>query len=231
MLLQELREQVLETALRMVADGVAHGAQGNVSALDRESGLIAITPSAIPYANMRVADIDVIDRYGRVVEGQWKPTSETPMHTVFYRERADVGAVVHSHAPYATTFALINTPLPVVLIEAATCLGGPVPVAPYRRPGTEEVGRIALDTMGEGVSVLLAQHGLLTVGASLHEAYDATLAAETTARLVIMARSMGQEPITLDPTEVVFMRGVYLHHYHPTSPAGVVSSTLEPVPA
>ncbi len=216
MLLEELRIQVLATARQMVADGVAHGAQGNVSALDRETGLIAITPSAIPYNQMQIEDVVLLDRHSKVVEGRWKPTSETPMHLIFYHERSDVGAVVHSHAPYATTFALINAPLPVVLIESATCLGGPVPVAPYRRPGTTEVGRIAVETMGAGVAVLLANHGLVTVGADLAQAYDATIAAETTARLVIMARAMNAEPVPFDPDEAAFMRETYLRGYHRT---------------
>jgi ribulose-5-phosphate 4-epimerase/fuculose-1-phosphate aldolase len=213
MLLEELRAQVLETAQRMVSDGLAHGAQGNVSALDRESGYLAITPSAIPYDEMRTDDVCVIDVNGKLIEGSWKPTSETPMHTLFYRERSDIGAVVHSHAPYSTVFAIIDEPIPVVVIETAACIGDHVRVAPYYQPGTEELGRIALDTMGDGVAVLLANHGLLSIGDNLAQAYDATIAAETTARLVIMARSMNAVPITLPREIVASMREGYLHHY------------------
>ncbi len=218
-MLEELRAEVLATCLRMVADQVAHGSQGNISALDSATGLIAITPSAIPYAEMSPDDIAVIDKNGKVVESRWRPTSETPMHTLFYRERSDVAAVVHSHAPYATVFALINSSIPVVLIESAACLGGPVPVAPYRQPGTEEVGRIAMETMKDGVAVLLANHGLLTVGGNLAQAYDSTIAAETTARLVIMARSMNAEPIEMEHGIVAAMRHSYLLGYRPVAVA------------
>lgn len=217
MLLEELRAQVLETARRMVADGVAHGAQGNVSALDRSADLLAITPSAIPYDQMDVQDVVVVDRDGKVAEGSWKPTSEMPLHLAFYRARPDVGAVVHSHAPYATTFALIDAPLPAVLIESAICIGGAVPVAPYCRPGTDQVGTVAVDVMGDGAAVLLAHHGLVAVGANLEQAYDTTLAVETTARLVIMARSMNAEPVSIDPQEVSAMREAYLRHYRRTA--------------
>lgn len=213
MLLEELRREVLETARRMVRDECAHGAQGNISARDPEGGLIAITPSAIPYDQMSVEDIVVIDGDGEVVDGRWKPTSETPMHTVLYQERSGIGAVVHSHAPYSTVFAIIDDPIPAVLVESATCLGGEVPVAPYRQPGTEELGRIALRVMGSGVAVLLANHGLLTVGQNLAQAYEATLGAETTARLVIMARSMDAAPNPLPPEAVDAMRESYLRHY------------------
>lgn len=217
MLLEQLRYDVLSTARQMVSDGIAHGAQGNVSARDPETGLLAITPSAIPYDEMEIGDVAVIKQDGTVVDSKWKPTSETPMHTLFYRKRGDVGAVVHSHAPYSTVFAIIDEPIPVVLIESASCLGGEVSVAPYHQPGTERLGEIALDTMGKGVAVLLANHGLLSIGANLTQAYDATIAAETTARLVIMARSMKTNPISLAPEVVETMREGYLHYYKRTT--------------
>ncbi len=217
MLLKELREEVLENSVQMIIDGLAYGAGGNISALDSESGLIAITPSAIEYTKMKTADIVIIDKNGKVVDGKWKPTSESPMHTIFYRERDDVGAVVHTHAPQASVFAIINEPVPMVVAEAALCLGEPVNVAPYRRPGTEELARIVLETMGDGVAVLLAQHGMIAVGSSLREAYTSTIATEMSARLAIMARSIGAAPIHLDPGEVKELRQIYLRHYHPTT--------------
>jgi ribulose-5-phosphate 4-epimerase/fuculose-1-phosphate aldolase len=139
------------------------------------------------------------------------------MHTIFYRERDDVGAVVHTHAPQASVFAIINEPVPMVVAEAALCIGEPVKVAPYRRPGTEELARIVLETMGDGVAVLLAQHGMIAVGSSLREAYTSTIATEMSARLAIMARSIGAAPIHLDPGEVKELRQIYLRHYHPTT--------------
>lgn len=217
MQLADLRAEVLKTALRMAADGCAHGAQGNISARDPATGLIAITPSAIPYDEMEVEDVAVISLDGGIVAGRWQPSTEMPMHMVFYRERADVGAIVHSHAPHATVFAVIDEPIPLVLTEAAASLGEPVPVARYVQPGTEELGRVALKAMDSSAAVLLANHGLLTVGDNLAQAYDATLAAETTARLVIMVRSMGVAPVELAPDDVADVREAYLHDYRRTS--------------
>ncbi len=214
MLLPELRANVLTTARKMVADGLAYGAQGNVSARDPDSGLIGVTPSAIQYDQMTAEDVVIINTHGQIVEGRWKPTSETPLHTIFYRERSDVGAVVHTHAPYATTFAIVGEPIPMVLAEAALCIGGPVPVAPYRRPSTQELAQVMLETVGQGVSALLAHHGLITVGPNLELAYAATIAAEISARLVIMARSINAHPIELDADEVTALRQMYLHYYH-----------------
>lgn len=216
MLLKELRQEVLEKSVQMIQDGLAFGAGGNISALDRDSGLIAITPSAIEYTKMKVEDVVVVDKFGKVVEGKWKPTSESPMHTIFYRERQDVGAVMHTHAPHASVFAIINEPIPLVVTESALCLGNPVKVDPYVRPGTEELAQSILEAMGKDVAVLLGQHGLITVGSNLDEAYSSTIAAEVSARFTIMARSMGAEPMHLDQTEVSFLRELYLKHYHPT---------------
>jgi L-ribulose-5-phosphate 4-epimerase len=220
MSLDQLRSAVLATARQMVADGLAHGAGGNISALDRRSGLVAITPTAIEYERMTADDIVIVDIHGKVVEGRWKPTSETPLHTIFYRSRPDIGAVVHTHAPYASAFAVSNETIPMVVTEAALCIGAPIPVAPYRRPGSEALAQAVLDAMGDGVAVLMAQHGLLTVGPDLRRAYETTLAAEASARLTLLARAMGATPSTLDPDEVRELRELYLRHYRPTPATG-----------
>ncbi len=219
MLLKALRQHVLDRAQQMIKDGLAFGAGGNLSALDRESGLIAITPSAIEYEKMRVEDIVIIDLTGKVVDGRWKQTSESPMHTIFYREREDVGGVVHTHAPYASVFAIVGESIPMVVTEAALCIGAPVPVASYRRPGTDELARIVIDVMGSGVAVLMGQHGMITVGSDLDEAYSTTIAAEVSARFTILARSMGKRPKALDMTEVGVLRQLHIEHYHPTDVA------------
>jgi L-fuculose-phosphate aldolase len=217
MTIEDLCNEVFTLAKQLVPDGLAHGAQGNISACDRVSGLVAVTPSAIPYSVMKPEDIVVTDLSGKVVKGKWMPTTEIRMHTIFYREREDVNAVVHTHAPYASVFCITHEQIPPVLTEAASCLTGPVPVAPYRAPGSIELAQIVLETIGSGVAVLLAQHGLLTVGTTLAEAYDSTLAAENTARLVIWARSMGSKVVTLDPDIQAQVRKSYMTYYHPVA--------------
>ena len=217
MQLENLRTQVLDTALQMVSDGLAFRSGGNISARDPESGLIAITPSAIEYSRMIPEDIVIINKNGKMIEGKWKPTSETPMHTIFYRERDEVGAVVHTHAPYTSVFAISNEMIPMVVTESALCIGANVEVAPYARPGTEELAQIVLETMGAGVSVIMAQHGMIAVGPDLNTAYGTTIATEVSARLTLQARSAGMQPITLDPDEVNELRQLYLEHYHPTN--------------
>jgi L-ribulose-5-phosphate 4-epimerase len=216
MTIDDLCMEVYSLAQQLVPDGLAHGAQGNISACDRDSGLVAVTPSAIPYKFMKPEDIVVTDLHGKVVKGKWKPTSEIQMHTIFYRQRKDVNAVVHTHAPYATVFAITHEQIPLVLIEAACNLTGPVPVAPYRAPGSMELAEIVYQTLGDGIAVTLAQHGLLTVGNTLAEAYDSTLAAENTARLVIWAKSTGSPIVMIPPDEQARVRQAFVTYYHPT---------------
>lgn len=225
MILETLRNQILETCLRMVADGLSHGSAGNLSALDRESGLIAITPSALEYHMLQPEDIAVVDREGRLVEGRWKPTSELAMHTIFYRQRPEVGAVVHTHAPYASVFAIAHQPIPMVLAEAAPFLGGAAPAAAYARTGSQELAEVMLETLypgqaAEAVSsaALMANHGLLSIGPNLELAYQANLCAELSARLTYMARAMGATPVEIATQEVAALRALVLSSYKPTAP-------------
>ncbi len=218
MLIEDLRNQVLDIALRMLQDGVVHGSQGNVSALDNQSELIAITPSAIPYTKLKPEDICVIDKEGQIVESKWKPTSEIALHLIFYKRREDVKAVIHSHAPYSTVFGVIHEPIPIVLNEAAMNLSGDVPVARYARPGTEEVAEVTFNTMlPDKVAAVMAHHGLVTVGPDLEAAYNSTIAVETTARIVIMARSTGGKLILIPPEECSKLREIYLANYRAKS--------------
>jgi|YNPMSStandDraft_2_1061718.scaffolds.fasta_scaffold49370_1 L-ribulose-5-phosphate 4-epimerase len=214
MLLEELRRHVLQVGLRMVEDGVARGSQGNVSAIDSETGLIVITPSAIPYGKLQAEDICVVDREGKIVESKWKPTSEIALHLIFYQQRSDVKAVVHSHAPYSTVFGVIYEPIPLVLAETAMILNAPVPVAPYARPGTKEVAQVTFESMlPDKVAAVMAHHGLVTVGPNLEAAYESTIAVETTARIVMMAYSMGGTIHALDLQECRELRQIYLASY------------------
>ena len=200
MLLAKLRQQVLETARKMMADQLVHGSQGNVSAIDRTRGLIAITPSASDYATMTAADITVIDLQGNVIEGRWRPSIEVPLHRLFYQRRPDVGGVVHCHPPYASGFAAALRPIPLVLAEGACCIGHQVPVAPFLPSGTDEFARVVLETIGQGQAAVLGQHGIVACGVDPRRAYSTAVAVEDNARAILFARLLGVEaPAIPDP--------------------------------
>jgi ribulose-5-phosphate 4-epimerase/fuculose-1-phosphate aldolase len=210
MLLADLREKVIEIGLQMLQDRLVHHGQCNISARDRESGYIAITPSGLPYHRRQAEDICVIDIDQHIIEGRWRPTSEIGLHIVFYRNRKDVNAVIHTHAPYTTIYSIIGEKsLPMVLNESAMCLGRPLPVTPYGRPGSLELAQITYDNIGNGIGAIMAHHGLVTMGATLERAYDATLAAEATAHAIIMARAIGATIHTLAPEEISYLQNAY----------------------
>jgi ribulose-5-phosphate 4-epimerase/fuculose-1-phosphate aldolase len=190
----ELKRDVLRYARQMMFDGLARGSQGNVSAIDRASGRIAITPSAADYASMTEDDIVVVNAEGEVIEGRWKPTIETPLHTLILRERPDVGAVVHCHAPHVSGFAAALQPIPLVLAEAAACVGHEVPCAPFTPSGTSAFAALMLRVLGSGSAAVMGQHGLLTCGSDLRRAYATAVAVEDSARACMYARSLGFTP-------------------------------------
>ena len=213
MLLPELRQDVLRHARQLTADGLAHGAQGNISALDRASGLIAVTPSAADYDTMTAEDIVIVDRDGRVVEGRWRPTVEIPLHALFYRRRPDVASVIHCHAPYASGFAAALRPIPLVLLEAAACIGAEVPVAPFMMSGTPEFAEMMLDVVGQGGAAVMGQHGIVVCGQDLHRAYATAIAVEDCARAYVLARQLGVEPEPIPPATAAALHEWWLSKY------------------
>lgn len=213
--LSALKNEVLTYSLKMVNDQLCYGSQGNISLRDSSTGLIAITPTAIPYEKMKVDDICIVDQSGKLLSKKWKPTSEIALHLVFYQNDEDTMAVIHTHAPYATVFAAAHKPIPMSIIEAATCIGHEVPVAPYYRPGTIELAQITYNTMMGKTCALMANHGLISVGPNLASAYATTVAVETSARVCLMAKSMGTPVIIIPEDEVKAIRTLYLENYHP----------------
>ena len=110
---EHIRRQVLEAALEAVRLGLIHGTSGNISLRDRQAGVIAITPSGRPYDGMTPEDVAIVTPEGEWIDGAWKPSSETPMHTAVFRARPDVDAAVHTHSMFCTVMAMACDQLPL----------------------------------------------------------------------------------------------------------------------
>ena len=204
------RKKIQEFTKKLIDAGLIHNGHGNISIYNRESGLAAITPSAVPYEDREIEDICVVDLDGNIVEGKWKSTWETSMHLIYYKKRSDINAVIHTHAPKSTVFGVIgNEPMPMILNESAMGIGGPVPIAPYARPGTDELAEVTCDAVGDGFAAIMAHHGMITVGPTIEKAFIATVAVESTAATIIMARSMGREPIAFPDDEVKALKTLF----------------------
>ena len=198
MLLWSLRKEIVEYGLKILNTNLTESTGGNLSVLEPESGLIAIKPSSVPYEKIRPQDVVVVDKEGNIVEGKLKPSSETPMHTYMYRSRPDIRAVIHTHAPFSTVLAVVNKELPIITQDLAMFVsGGVVKVAPFKAPGSKELGEIANEYMGESDVVLLQNHGTLAVGKSLQMAYSAAWALERAAMAYCYSLMMGESFTTI----------------------------------
>ena len=209
MLLKELREEVVEAGHFLYDAHYVGFADGNVSVRDPESNLVAVKPSGIPWPVIKPEDVAVIDVDGNMVEGELKPSSETPMHTLFYRKREDVNAVIHCHAPIATAWSVVNKPIPSYIVNQILT-NGEIPIATYTPPGTESLGQSAYDVMGdEGLACVLQSHGTLTVGGNLHHALHNTFTVEDAAKIAMYVNTIGGDPRPMTDEDFVEMRMNY----------------------
>ncbi len=197
-----MREEVATTARRMISSGLVKGTSGNVSARTPENDVL-VTPSGLDYAELGPEDLVLVDLAGNLLDGAWKPSTETPMHTGIYRARPEVHGIVHTHSRYSTTLACLGWPIPPVHYMLTVLSNeGRVPLAPYTLYGTEELARHAAEALGERhTACLLQNHGTITVGDSPDQAYARTEILEEMAELYYRARVAG-EPVLLDPQQV-----------------------------
>jgi L-ribulose-5-phosphate 4-epimerase len=128
MLLEDLRQQVLEANLMLESEGLVKLTWGNVSGIDRDSGLFVIKPSGVPYADLAAEHLVVVDLDGKVAEGELNPSSDTPTHRILYRDFEDIGGITHTHSAHATMFSQAGVELPCQGTTHADHFYGSVPV-------------------------------------------------------------------------------------------------------
>lgn len=189
---KETKKILLKMTHRSYEEALFAGTSGNLSVYDREKETMIITPSSIPYETMKEEDLVLMKLSGEIIEGRHRPSSEWRMHAAVYKEREDVGAVVHTHSPYATSFAVNREPIPIILIEMIPFLGGDMLVADFAMPGTEDVGREALKVLKGRNACLMSNHGVLAVGENLEQAHIRAIYAEDAAKIYSLAKSNGQ---------------------------------------
>lgn len=183
-----LRADVAAAARRLAEAGLLIGTAGNVSA--RDGDRIAVTATGVVLAGCTESDVTVVTPAGEVVEGDLVPTSEVDLHLAVL---ADTGAtaVVHTHAPYATAISCVLDELPVIHYQQLL-LGGPIRVAPYATFGTPELAVSVRDALRDRAAALMANHGSVTVGATLAEAVERAELLEWLAQLHHRASALGE---------------------------------------
>lgn len=190
-MLETLKEELVQLHLELPKNHLVVWTGGNVSARDPETGLVVIKASGIRYEEMRPEHMVVMDLEGRIIEGDLKPSSDTASHLYIYKHRADVGGVVHTHSAYATAFAAVNKPIPVVLTAIADEFGGPIPCGGFALIGDEAIGKVVIESIGKSPAVLLKNHGVFTIGKNAKSAVKAAVMTEDNAKTVWLAMQIG----------------------------------------
>ena len=202
------REAVLAAAKKMLAEGLVEGTSGNISGR-LPDGLVCLTPSSVPYDTMTLDDLVVVDLEGTVVQGERSPTTEKDLHLAALRRFPELGSVIHTHAVYATMFALSHEPVPAVIEEVVVYVGGDVPCCEYKGTGSAELGEEVADHLADRGAALLANHGLVTCGSSPEKALHNAALVERTAKIVWGTRAMGGTVHPLPEQVNTDMAGVY----------------------
>jgi len=190
-----LKNQIIEAANLAYENKLVLGTSGNFSAKIPDSNKILMTPTNLAYDKMKPEDIVTIDTYGKIIEGERKPSFETPVHCAVYRAYPEVSAVIHTEPQYVISFSVVGQEVPVVTHDLAIHLGSsdkPVPLCPYLPTGSEEFANAMIKVMKKIPAVVWPHHGLLTAAKSIMEAYVLSLVIEKNAKVFFCANQVGE---------------------------------------
>lgn len=208
-MLELLKEKVCEANLELVKHGLVIFTWGNVSAIDRATGLVVIKPSGVSYDHMKPSDMVVVDLDGKVVEGTLRPSSDTPTHVVLYRAFPEIGGVVHTHSTYATAWAQAGLDIPNIGTTHADYFHHDIPCtadmteAEVMGDYEWETGNVIVKRF-EGLNpndtpgVLVKNHGPFTWGKDAAEAVHNAVVLEQVAKMALIAKSVNPN-LTMNP--------------------------------
>lgn len=202
MLLEKLRKAVCVQNKALVDNGLVLWTSGNVSARDQETNYVVIKPSGVLFEDLTPEKMVIVDLDGNVIEGNLKPSVDTASHLYVYRHRDDVHGIVHTHSPYATSFAITGEPLEVYTTTSAAVFGGAVPISDFAVIGEEEIGKEIVEKIGDSDAILIRSHGVFTIGKSSEAALKNAVVLEETAQSVHYAMLRKKiEPLSDDIVE------------------------------
>ncbi len=188
--IQFLKENLLKTCRRLADKGFVAATDGNVSSRLAD-GRVLITPSARNKADVDIEELIIVGMDGRVLEGIGRPSNEFAMHSFIYGARPEVKAVVHAHPPFATAFAAARIPLDGLVFPEVIVAFGKIPLAEYAAPSTPAMAASIEPFVKEYDAIMLSNHGVVTCGESLDEAYDKMEKTEHTAKVAYLVRQLG----------------------------------------
>jgi len=186
--LTELRLEFITISKLLYARNMVPGTSGNVSLRVPGTDTALIKGTARSFGDLEPEDVLLVDFAGNVLEGRGKPSKEVGFHLPLYQIRPDIGAIIHVHPPYATAWACVGRPFPMVTITAELKIG-PMPLVDRARPGSPELAKMVLEAYSNPavLAALLKDHGIIAVGPNLREAYYLADLIEDTARVAALA--------------------------------------------
>lgn len=208
-MLEALREIVCRQNKALTENGLVLWTSGNVSARDPETGYIVIKPSGVLFGDLTSESLVIVDVNGNKIEGALTPSVDTASHLYVYRHRPDVNGIVHTHSPYATSFAIRGEALKIYTTTSAAVFGGEIPVSDFATIGEEEIGREIVEKIGDREAILIRNHGVFTIGKDSEKALKNAVIVEETAQSVHYAMCRG--PVDPLPDETV-KRGYDVYH-------------------
>ncbi|MGM0420268.1 MAG: L-fuculose-phosphate aldolase [Bacillota bacterium] len=204
MLFKNERKQIVEYGQKLVEHDLTKGTGGNLSIFFPDDQMMMISPSGIPYFELKPTDIVIMDLDGKIIEGDKEPSSEEMMHRLIYQNREDIKALIHTHSTYATSLSLLRKPLPPAHYMIALA-GKDVRCAEYATYGTKELAENALKSIENRKAVLLANHGLLAGASDLANAFNVAEEIEFVAEVYWRAKSI-DDPVILSEAEMELMQ-------------------------
>lgn len=205
--LDEVRVAVLAAAKTMHARGLVEGTAGNVSGRV-DDGTVVVTPSSLSYEEMTLDDLVIVDLDGNVIDGTRSATSEKGVHLATMAAYPEVGAVVHCHALHASMFAVAHRPIPAGIDEFVVYIGGDVPIGDYQPSGSDALSAEVARHLADRSAMLMANHGMVTIGKSVDDALHSALVVEHNAHIMWGAQQLGGV-VALPPKPVRDFTGVY----------------------
>ncbi len=199
--LKALREEVCWANKMLPECGLVTMHSGNASGIDRESGVLVIKPSGMDYDKITPENLVAVElETGRVIDSTLRPSVDLPHHIFLYKHLPEVGGVIHTHSNYATAFAAVHLPVPLVLTAIADEFGCEIPCAPYVDNEGEHIGEAILKYRNRAPAILMGNHGVFAWGSSAKSALKAAVMTEDVAKTVHLAKLIGN-PIPIPPEE------------------------------
>ncbi len=210
-MLEEIRKKIVEAGLRLVKEGLVARSWGNISVRVDEKNML-ITPSGRTYESLKPEEIVLMNYKTLAYDGKIKPSSEYHLHTMIYKQRKEINAVIHTHQMNATTVATARREVPPILDDMVQIIGPSVRVSKYTMAGTQKFAKNAVKAMQGRQAVLLANHGAVCIGRNLNEAFAVSEVLEKACKAFIEAEFLGGAK-TISKFSATIMHQVYLKKY------------------